>query len=163
MEERIAQSGAARGPLVSCFAFGASFASAIATLQHETLASLMYPSATSASSLSPPTRPFGSKWIPNQDFATRLPKHRTAVCVRTMGSLPDGTLCGYCFEPHATYTPDGMSPICPTCMDLPPDKVNIFSRRYTKLWRAYYSFCKTHPVFQSPEISIVIASYLFSP
>ena len=80
-----------------------------------------------------------------------------------MGSLRDGALCGYCFEPGATYIPDGMSAICPACMDLSPEKVNIFSRRYTKLWRAHFSFCKTHPVFQSPEISIVIASYLFWP
>ena len=63
MEKRIAQSGAARGPLVSCVAFGASITSAIATLQHETLASLMSRSATSASSLTPPTKPFGAKWI----------------------------------------------------------------------------------------------------
>ena len=61
--ERIAQSEAARGPLVSCVAFGASIASAIATLQHEMLASLMYRSATSANSLSPATTPFGAKWI----------------------------------------------------------------------------------------------------
>ena len=92
-----------------------------------------------------------------------------------MGSLPEGTLCAYCFENEAGYIPDGCcGPLCffdvsgsSSCWDIAQDLGWGFveKRRLSKLWRATLrrlgKVQSIGPLDGMSEVGLRVSAYLW--